>query len=64
MRKKIDLPFGMVNGVAPGVGVLDGISVSQAEGEVLGAFSGPLVLMSFLSSFVRENVFDSCVKSL
>jgi len=43
----------VVSGVDPGIGVLDRGQHPQGEGEVLGFFDS-LVLMAFVSSFVRE----------
>jgi len=47
---------------------MTGISLHPLKGKGrFGGFSGPLgfsvplVLLVFLSSFVRENVFDSCM---
>jgi len=42
----IELSFGMVRAVGPGIDVLDGVHVPQGEGAVLGdfsAFASPLV---------------------
>jgi len=63
MHEAIQLPFRVVSGVDPSVGVLDGGLHPQGERGLGGFFSGPLVLMAFVSSFVKINVFDSCVKS-
>jgi len=38
----ISVPFGVVNGVGRGMGVLDGVHIPKGEGEVSGLFS-PLV---------------------
>jgi len=34
----IELPFRVVRGVDPGIGVLHGVHILQGEGEVLGVF--------------------------
>ena len=61
----------MVSGVDSGIGAVDNDAHSQRRRGGLGfffwtfgEFSGPLVLMAFLSSFIRDNVFDLCVRSL
>ena len=38
VREPIELPFGVVSGVGPGIGVLDGIHIHQGKGEILGFF--------------------------
>jgi len=38
VRKAIELPFGVVSGVRPGIDVLDGVHVSEGEGAVSGIF--------------------------
>jgi len=52
----IELPFGAVSRVGPGIGVLDGVHVLEGEGEVLGEFWRvfPLALMGFLSFFLKR----------
>ena len=74
VRELIELPFGVVSGVGPRHWCIrwDPHPLEKWMGG-LGGFwtvdgflqlSCPLVLMAFLSSFERENVFDLCVKSL
>ena len=53
MREAIELPFGVMSGVGPGIGVLDRSPHPQGKGR-FWEFSGRLVLMAFLSSFVTE----------
>ena len=38
VHEPIELPFGVVNGVGPGTGVLDGSPNLRGEEEVLGFF--------------------------
>jgi len=38
VREPIELSFGVVSGVGPGIHVLDGVHVSQKEEAVLGIF--------------------------
>jgi len=40
VRTAIELSFGMVSGVGPGIDVLDGVHVPQGEGAVSGMVSG------------------------
>ena len=42
-RRTIELPFALVSGVGPCIGLLDAGPHPQGEGEVLRFFSGPLV---------------------
>jgi len=47
----------VINGVDPGINVLDrGPHPSRERGGFMG-FSGQLVLMAFMSSFVQEKCF-------
>jgi len=39
VRTLIELSFGVVSGVTPGIHVLDGIHMPQGEGWILGSFS-------------------------
>jgi len=39
VREAIKLPFGVVSGVSPGIGVLDGVRVPQEVGGVAGRAS-------------------------
>jgi len=39
VREPIELSFGAVSGVGPGIHVLDGVHVPQKEGAILGDFS-------------------------
>jgi len=44
VREAIELPFGVVKGVGPGIGALDGIRIPQGErGGDYGVLSRPLV---------------------
>jgi len=47
------MPFGMVNGVTPGIHVLDGVHVLKEKEWILGLFTpiGPMVSMAY---FVTE----------
>ena len=38
MREPIELSFGMVSGIGPGIDVLDGVRVLQGEGFFSGIF--------------------------
>jgi len=39
------MPFGVVSGVGPGIGVLDGVEIVEGEGAVLGVNVGhPIVI--------------------
>ena len=40
VREPIELSFGVVSGVHPGIDVLDGVHVPQGEGAVAGMVSG------------------------
>ena len=55
----IELLFGVVSGVGPSIGVLDGVHIPQKEGEVLGVLGGGFLSIALN---VRQNVFDSCEK--
>jgi len=58
----MELLFGVVSGVTPGIHVLDGSSrASMGRGD-FGSFA-PIFPMVSMEYFVT-NVFDSCVKSL
>ena len=61
----IELSFGAVNGVGPGIHVLDGVHVAQKEDAALGIFRHlrPIGLSGQNDIFSNRNVFDLCVKS-
>jgi len=40
MADSIRMPFGVVSGVGQGIGVLDGVVISEGEGVVLGVNLG------------------------
>jgi len=61
MRAAIQLSFGMVSGVTPGIHVLDGGPHASREGWILGRL--PHRSSGFSGIFRNRNVFDSCVKS-
>jgi len=39
VREPIELSFGMVNGVGPGINVQNGVDVAQGKGWILGLFA-------------------------
>jgi len=47
VREAIELPFGVVSGVGPGIGVLDGVTPHVPSGRGVEGFSSPLVRMAF-----------------
>ena len=53
MHAAIELSFGVMSGVTPGIHVLDGVHVPQGDGWILGSFSsiGPMVSVAY---FVTE----------
>ena len=57
MRRAIELSFGVVSGVGPGIHVLDGVHVPQWEGVDFWVVCpiGAMVSMVYF-------VFDSCMK--
>jgi len=57
LREAIEPPFRLVSGVDPDIGVLDGGTRAQGKGEVLEGFN------CVFECFLREDVFDLCVKS-
>ena len=62
VHEPIELSFGVVSGVTPGIDVLDG-GLRASRGRVdFGVICpiGPVVSMAYLCNI---NVFDSCVKS-
>jgi len=62
VRAAIKLWFGVVNGVTPGIYVLDGIHVPQGEGMDFGVVC-PHWPNGFNGIFCNRNVFDSCLKT-
>ena len=55
VRAVIELPFGVMSWVGPGIGVLHGVEIAYREGEVLGVF-----LCIVCSGFLRELVIGKC----
>jgi len=62
MADWIRMPFGVVSGVGPGIGVLDGVHVQQGKGAVSTVFC-PHWPIGFNGVFCNRNIFDSCTKS-
>jgi len=62
VRESIELSFGVVSGVEPGIDVLGGgPRASRESGRFWGCFlHWP---NGFKGLFVKRNVFDACVKS-
>jgi len=58
MADCIRMPFRAVSGVGRGMGVLDGVDVSQRKREVRG-----VAHIGLNGVFFNRNVFDSCVES-
>ena len=62
MREPIELLFGVVSWVGPGIGVWNGVHVAQGDGVDFG-----VVCLHWSNGFsgliFKRNVFDSCVKS-
>jgi len=65
VRAAIELSFGVVSGVGPGIHELDGVHVSQKEGAVWGFFGicAPIGLNGLNKVFSHRNVFDFYIKS-
>jgi len=64
VRELIELSFGEVSGVSPGIGVLDG-SPRAARGRAVSRVFCPIDSLVSMAHFVTEmyRVFDSCVKN-
>jgi len=60
VRTAIELAFGMVSGVGPGIDVLDWVHVPQGRGLFWGFFG--ICVPIGLNGRNGVNVFDSCVK--
>jgi len=61
VREPIELSFGMVSGVGPGIHVLDGGSCAPKEGAVLGIFRHlhPIGLNGRMTYFCTE-MYSTC----
>jgi len=62
VRELIELSFGVVSGVSSGIGVLDGVHVTQREGEVLEVFHVGLLVWNLPLRCRQRNVFGLCEK--
>jgi len=68
VRAAIELSFGFVSGVTPGIHVLYGVHVPQGEGWILGSFTpiGPMVSMAYFCNnlsggcSVHEKLMGDC----
>jgi len=60
----IEVSFGVMSGVVPGIGVLDGDPHPQGEGKVLRIFLVHWFEWIFIVCLQNKNVLNSCVKSL
>ena len=62
VREPIELSFGVVSGVSPGINVLDGGSRAPRGKGITRRFA-PVCFSGVGAYFSHRNVFDSCVKS-
>jgi len=63
VRKVIELSYGMISGVGPGIDVLGGVDLLQGEWAVSWGFSRHWFQWVSVAYLLNRNVFDLCMKS-